>query len=135
MAKKQKTLNDYVGYFEKRPDGSVRVNPKIIDYRKELGAKNFWRIVDFMSGHMSQHETAQLEIGMNDANFMRGQFESTKEATYKRLKSNRGEFCANCGAGNRLTIDHIVPLSKGGSNDDDNLQLMCLPCNQRKGTR
>ena len=31
------------------------------------------------------------------------------------------------------SIDHIVPLSRGGSNDDDNIQLLCLPCNLSKG--
>ena len=34
-----------------------------------------------------------------------------------------------------LTIDHIVPRSKGGTNDPDNLQLLCGACNSTKGNR
>jgi|SRR5580693_3447503 5-methylcytosine-specific restriction endonuclease McrA len=33
------------------------------------------------------------------------------------------------------TIDHIVPLSRGGSNWPDNIQLLCLPCNDSKGVK
>ena len=29
-------------------------------------------------------------------------------------------------------IDHIVPVANGGSNDDDNLQLLCASCHKRK---
>ena len=31
------------------------------------------------------------------------------------------------------SIDHVIPLSRGGTNDDDNIQLLCLPCNLKKG--
>jgi 5-methylcytosine-specific restriction endonuclease McrA len=36
---------------------------------------------------------------------------------------------------NAPTIDHIVPLAKGGSHTADNLQCACLRCNRRKGAR
>lgn len=33
------------------------------------------------------------------------------------------------------TIDHVMPLSRGGSNFPENLQLMCKSCNDSKGAR
>jgi len=44
--------------------------------------------------------------------------------------------CIRCGtnatAFNQLTIDHILPKSRGGTNDLDNLQTLCEQCNQLK---
>ena len=34
-----------------------------------------------------------------------------------------------------LTIDHIMPVSLGGTNDISNLQPLCMPCNRLKGNR
>ena len=44
--------------------------------------------------------------------------------------------CNHCGKDIRDEnhVDHILPLAKGGSNDMDNLQLLCPPCNLRKGS-
>ncbi len=44
--------------------------------------------------------------------------------------------CKICGRSNKevsLHVDHIKPLSKGGTNDFDNLQTLCKDCNHGKG--
>lgn len=46
-----------------------------------------------------------------------------------------GHRCVTCGTDQDLSIDHILPVSKGGTNDLANLQTMCRPCNSRKGAR
>jgi hypothetical protein len=47
-----------------------------------------------------------------------------------------GRECAYCGKENvPLTIDHIHPKSRGGSDRVSNLALACFPCNQEKGNR
>jgi 5-methylcytosine-specific restriction endonuclease McrA len=34
-----------------------------------------------------------------------------------------------------MTIDHIIPKSKGGPHQLDNLQTLCFPCNLKKGNK
>lgn len=40
--------------------------------------------------------------------------------------------CLCCGVVEDLCVDHIVPILQGGTNDPDNLQTLCRPCNTRK---
>jgi hypothetical protein len=45
-------------------------------------------------------------------------------------------MCRICkAAGVELEIDHIVPVSRGGSDTLDNLQTLCVPCNRSKAAQ
>lgn len=50
-------------------------------------------------------------------------------------QQGRCNGCANAYEAKDLTIDHIEPTSRGGTNDIDNLQLLCHSCNSIKGNR
>ncbi len=54
---------------------------------------------------------------------------------WRRILDFYGHTCPGCGSSERLTVDHVVPLSKGGSNAADNLQPLCVRCNAAKGNR
>lgn len=68
----------------------------------------------------------------------------SKKATKDKLvklqanKSNdpRRVTCVQCGKSfmpSQMDIDHITPISKGGSDAIVNLQLLCQSCNRSKG--
>ena len=42
-------------------------------------------------------------------------------------------LCQYCGSGKHLTLDHVMPRSKGGSHTWDNVVAACERCNSRKG--
>lgn len=47
-----------------------------------------------------------------------------------------GYLCLDCGTDERLEIDHIIPVSKGGDPvDPSNLQTLCRSCNAKKRDR
>jgi 5-methylcytosine-specific restriction endonuclease McrA len=52
------------------------------------------------------------------------------------LFARDGHRCVYCGThGGRLTLDHVVPRSRGGDSTWENVVTACAPCNLRKGDR
>lgn len=43
--------------------------------------------------------------------------------------------CVDCGSKEKLEYDHIIPISKGGSNTARNIELRCEKCNRSKGAK
>jgi 5-methylcytosine-specific restriction endonuclease McrA len=46
-----------------------------------------------------------------------------------------GGTCVECGAKDYLEFDHVIPVSKGGSNTVQNVQLLCRRCNSKKSDK
>jgi 5-methylcytosine-specific restriction endonuclease McrA len=53
----------------------------------------------------------------------------------KELFSRDNQTCQYCGAKRSLTIDHVLPRSRGGQHIWENVVTACEPCNTRKGDR
>ena len=63
--------------------------------------------------------------------FRSGSVKISRSRLYKRDNYE----CAYCGRTKNLTIDHIIPKSRGGQNTWENLVTCCLPCNRFKSNR
>ena len=56
-----------------------------------------------------------------------------RDSRKKILKTD--SCCAICGSKKSLNIDHIVPISKGGENRIENVQILCFSCNRKKSNK
>lgn len=54
---------------------------------------------------------------------------------WRAVVSQQHGRCADCGEKCALTVDHIIPLSRGGSNYIFNIQGLCFSCNSRKNNK
>ena len=58
-----------------------------------------------------------------------------RKITRRAVFARDGWECQYCGARTSLTVDHVIPRSKGGASDWENIVASCAPCNRRKGDR
>lgn len=59
----------------------------------------------------------------------------SRKITRRAIFARDGYSCQYCGSGARLTMDHVVPRSRGGGSSWENVVTSCAPCNHRKGDR
>jgi len=56
-----------------------------------------------------------------------------RKITRRAVFARDGWECQYCGCRSQLTVDHVIPRSKGGSSEWTNIVASCAPCNRRKG--
>lgn len=55
----------------------------------------------------------------------------SRQMVYKR----DDHMCQYCGSIKKLTIDHVMPRSRGGQDTWTNMVVACMPCNTHKGDK
>ncbi len=85
-----------------------------------LGADDCWRLKDESTVRISKPDTrGSISGGLRTATMARD-----------------GRRCVYCGdVEGPFHIDHLFPVSRGGSNNPNNLVLACAPCNLAKGDK
>jgi 5-methylcytosine-specific restriction endonuclease McrA len=56
-----------------------------------------------------------------------------RKITRRAVFARDGWTCQYCGSRAQLTVDHVIPRSKGGGSTWENIVAACAPCNRRKG--
>ena len=121
---------------------------KVKKYNKEYQENNFEKITKRQKDYRKNNPEKIRQI---KANYTKNNPEAVQRhrMTRRARKAQNGVFkvsdkeltklmnspCSNCGSTNRITIDHIIPIAKGGRHSVGNLQPLCKPCNSSKGTK
>lgn len=104
--------------------------------------RHVWELGDGFGGYVKSVLAAQLRSRgfawePSDLNpepaYMTGALrQKIIAATRREVFESQPHICVNCGSEEDLEIDHIHPVSRGGRNTLDNLQLLCRTCNRSK---
>lgn len=82
-------------------------------------------------------------FGKKNYGFIMGKFKKLQDGRnewsgaireYVKEKEKPG-VCIYCGAAGKLTLEHILPTSRGGPDNADNAVMVCGSCNSSKGSK
>lgn len=126
---------DHEHAMEVHRASKARRRDHIAAYRREWYLRNRDRALAYARQWLDDHpgrnsvNTARrrARLAAAEGSFTTAEFEALVEAS--------GSCCTYCGVEGRMTADHIIPLSRGGSNDIANITPACLSCNCRKGAK
>jgi hypothetical protein len=121
-------------------DDSPSAKDAILSYSRHVPEMEVcWKCAKKMvNGYWLQHsgETFDQLVSAEPAPRSDVYRKATIGASLRKAVFERDMYrCKHCSTHLDLSIDHIVPESKGGASDIDNLQTLCRPCNSRKGVR
>lgn len=111
-------------WIENNPEKMQAIRDK--SNKRQKTKKSQWAKENRDKMNATKHKRRAREIG-NGGNF------TTQE--WAELCNKHDNKCLCCKKRKKLTIDHIVPISKGGTSNIENIQPLCKSCNSKKGVK
>ena len=103
------------------------------EYRREIGSK--WRTdhPDYGRNWRKNNKEKIRHYAQNRRARIAGNGGDLTVEEWNEILDFYGHKCLCCGRDDvKLTIDHVVPIFRGGTHTADNIQPLCGPCNSRK---
>jgi 5-methylcytosine-specific restriction endonuclease McrA len=139
-------INDFhARWYVANRDKKLKKNKQYLKDNPDVGRaaalkwrnQNLERARQYASKWYSDSENNEIHHGKRRARKLGGGGTHTRADLAAILKAQNYR-CAYCDADLRKVkrhVDHIKPLSSGGSNDKTNIQYLCQPCNLSKGAK
>lgn len=83
----------------------------------------------------SAHATFPLPDVIKLSYFVKIPRGGERKISRRAVFSRDNHRCQYCGSHTHLTIDHVIPRSRGGATSWENIVTSCAPCNAHKGDR
>ncbi len=115
----------------------LRLKPSLLRETKELFVKkgfigDSWSILNWEKRQYTveykqqeRHREKRAELGLPRRRWI-------NPRVRERVMERDGKFCVYCTSKDNLTLDHIIPETKGGDCTESNLVVSCRACNARK---
>lgn len=126
-SRKCKDALHYSKHAEERRLSQARYRKAHRSERKEYDARRPSRAAE----HRARYQSNPTEY-MRHRDSRRGAIGQYSESEWRRLLARHGNSCAYCGSGQEIERDHVIPLSRGGTNYIGNILPACRKCNRSK---
>jgi 5-methylcytosine-specific restriction endonuclease McrA len=101
-------------------------------YRAQYYLKNRERLIAYSCNFIKTHPEYSLACTEKRRALKNHSCGDIDMRDFKRMCEDYGNKCLACGKQDKLAMDHVVPLTKGGVHRIDNIQPLCKSCNSKK---
>lgn len=102
--------------------------------RKEYARRAYWQdpVSSRSYSRDYRHHNREVRASQAKRRWSRTDRVPVTAKEWRSIKNRHDNRCAYCNAKTKLTMDHVVPLSRGGRHAPANILPACMPCNLSK---
>lgn len=110
----------------------IDMSPQAFAKSRSVLMRGWWLADD---GRLYHDTIAERVLQMLDTRGADRTRQDARRNLFEAIRERDGRACVYCGHTKYLTLDHLLPVSRGGDNNELNLAIACRPCNSKKRDR